>query len=100
MIEKREKWMEDTFGSLEGMKRAKPDEDLFDKIEIKISQGKAKTVYFAQWRPAVAAAILLLVLNVFAIRQYGQQSGSVQTEIGTDVAYETQLISDFNLYDE
>jgi len=100
MRDEKEEWIDETLGSLEGIKRAKPPVDLFDKIEIQIKQGKTKTIYFTQWRPAIAAAVLLLVLNVFAARLYTQKSSSVETEMGLEIAYETQLISDFKLYDE
>lgn len=100
MKEDKDKWIEEALGSLEGMHRAKPAADLFARIETQVSQAKIRTMPAFQWRPAVAAAILLLVLNIFAIRLYTQRTLSVASESGTEIAYETQLISEFKLYDE
>lgn len=100
MEKDKEKWLDETLGSLQGIKRATPPADLFARIEIRVNQTESKIVPMSQWRPAVAAAIVLLVLNIFAMRLYTQRNISVATDEGVEIAYETQLISDFKLYDE
>jgi hypothetical protein len=100
MEEDKEKWVEETLGSLEGFKRAIPAADLFARIESKVNETSTRVVTISQWRPAVAAALLLLVLNIFAIRLYTQAASSVDRALSVNDVYETQLISDFKLYDE
>lgn len=95
----KEKWIEGVFDSMKGSKRAKPDPGLYAKIESQIFAQEVKVIPMRQWKMAAAAAVLLLVLNVFALRQYIQSSEVSTNEMVADATTDQQLISNFKLYD-
>ncbi len=99
MKDDKEKWIESVFDSLEGSQRAKPDASLFAKIKRRIDAPEAKVVSMSQWRMAVAAAVALLFLNVFAIQQYAKSSELTSSEMVTEGASDQQLISNYKLYE-
>ena len=92
----KDKWIAGVLGSLEGGKRAVPPTELFARSQQKIAKPEAKIVPIGSYRFAAAAAVLLLVLNVFVLHQYSKAPGSYTNEQVT-VSSES-LISDFNLY--
>ncbi|MBK8504626.1 MAG: hypothetical protein IPL46_21905 [Saprospiraceae bacterium] len=100
MEKPNEDWIDDIFNSLSGSQRAKPAADLFAKIEAQINQPEPKIISTLKWQPAIAAAILLLILNVFALRSYTQSGMPSDLELSMENDYETSLISNFQLYDE
>lgn len=99
MKKDKENWMEDVLGSLEGSKRAQPNPGLFARIESQIETPEAIVIPVTQWRLAAAAAILLLMLNVFAMRQYAQRYEVNTDELVVDVSSDQQLISNYNPYE-
>ncbi len=71
----REEWIERVMGSTQGIRRAEPASDLYDRVTDRMNRGSAvKTMPFpvARW---VAAAILLLALNIGSILHYTNISG-------------------------
>ena len=92
----KDKWVNEVLGSLEGSKRAVPPPDLFARINQKIARPEAKIVPIGSYRLAAAAAVLLLVLNVWVLAQYAQ-TGALTSNEQVTVNSES-LISDFNLY--
>ena len=99
MKKDKEKWMDDVLGSLEGSKRAQPSPELFARIESQIDAPEAKVIPITQWRIAVAAAILLLMLNVFAMRQYAHRYEVNTDDLVVEVSADQQLISNYNPYE-
>ena len=98
MKSNKDKWIAGVLGSLEGSKRAVPPPELFGRIQQKIASPEAKIVPIGRYRLAAAAAVLLLVLNVWVLHQYSQAPGFTSSEQVTDSSQ--SLISDFNLYDQ
>ncbi len=94
----KEKWIEEVFESIQGSKRAKPSPGLFAKIEAQIDNPDAVIIPMFQRRVAAAAAILLLALNVFALRQYMQQDSVLSNESVAMEMPNQQLISNYNIY--
>ncbi|MEM9821457.1 MAG: hypothetical protein AAF985_10310 [Bacteroidota bacterium] len=97
MKNEKEQWMDEVFASLKGSKRAKPPADLLAKIEQQLDAPEAKIIPMARFRVAIAAAMVLLVVNVLSLYQYQQKTASAQTEWNTGEA--ESLISDYKLYD-
>ncbi|GAB5409304.1 MAG: hypothetical protein BalsKO_16690 [Balneolaceae bacterium] len=81
--------------SLEGIERATPPIDTFDKIRFKIKEQKSETNSRIRVQMmAVAAAILIAVCcNIFFITNYM----SSNTETTSQVEY-SEIISSYNLY--
>ncbi len=95
----KEKWMDAVFDSMKGSQRAKPSTGLFAKIERQIAGPEAKVFSRRQWQYAAAAAILVFVLNIFALRQIIQNN---ELNTGTLVipdASGQSLISNYEIYE-
>lgn len=97
MKNEKEQWINDVFESVKGSERAKPNTDLFTKIESQIDSEEAKIIPMRQWRMAVAAAVVILIMNVFAIQNFTQNNRMNADEIENET--NQPLISNFNLYD-
>lgn len=100
MNEEKEQWIEDVISSAKGSHRAKPAKDVFARIEQEIDQPEGKLISMSQKRLAIAAAVILLILNIIAIQ------GIVHTDPIDSQEKETlemgtsyQLISDYKIYD-
>lgn len=87
--------LDKALAQLKGLGRAKAP-DLLPRIEASIKGNKAKVIPLAEWRRLVAAAAVVLLLNLVGLVYYAQQtSGQVAlNETSTEV-----LISDFQLYE-
>ncbi len=96
MNEEKEQWMEDVFQSMKGSRRAQPRPTLLAKIENQIAA--AKMIPLQKWRYAVAAAALLLFVNVAALLIY-QNTGEARSEVAAADAYSESLISSFQIYE-
>jgi len=71
--------------------RARPKRDLMPGIKARIARPQLIVIPTRQWIGMVAAAVLLLFLNVTALTYYTSQStGQDQT---------TALVSDYQLYE-
>ena len=99
MQEDKEKWIDDVLGSLKGSQRAKPNPLLYAKIENQLDAPEIKIIPMRQWAYAITAAILVLVINVFAIQQFTQNN---ELDAGEMVVLETSsqsLISNYKIYE-
>ena len=67
---------EDLFSGLGKLPRAQPRRDLFAGIESRIARPEATVVSLRQYRPLMAAAVLLLLLNLAALQYYVSQSAA------------------------
>lgn len=95
-MNRKEHWAEEVFQSIEGMQRASPPDDLFEKINHRISEKNTRrTIPLRRLKWAAAAACFLLILNGYAlIRMFHQQVQS-----STSGLYDTPFLSDLNPYD-
>jgi hypothetical protein len=69
----KENWINEVLGSTQGMKRAAPGADLFEKITARLanpSSVRATPLPIKQW---AAAAILLLALNIGSVVYFTSQ---------------------------
>lgn len=98
-MKENKQWIESVINSTRGMKRAKPQSDLFAKIERRIQRVEAKIIPFRRLQIAAAAAVLLMVLNVTALSQYAKYAESEEQELSEMEQSEQSLISNFNLYE-
>ena len=95
----KEKWMEEVLDSLKGSERAKPSPGLYAKIESQLDATQVRIISMRQLNFAVAAAVLVLVLNVFALRQFAQ-TNAFDTSYSTVTETSSQtLISNYKIYE-
>lgn len=100
MKNEKEKWIQGVFDSMEGSERAKPSAQLFAKIEHQIDQEEgAKLISINQWRWSAAAAVVLLLVNVFAMRNLTQANMAVSDEFTVGQDASQQLISNYKIYE-
>lgn len=86
-------------GALEHLKRlprATPPPNLLAQIEAGLEVPPAKVIPLGEWRKLVAAALVVLSLNATAMAYYLNNSATETTSSGYA---ETNLISDYQLYD-
>lgn len=99
MDEEKEKWMENVLNSMSGSQRAKPRPELLKKIQSKIGASETKVVPLRQWKYAVAAAILILLMNTITW-VYVNQPNPIRNESVTVVdTYNQTLIRSFQIYE-
>ena len=100
MNDEKEKWIEDVFQSMKGSQRAKPRRELLANIENRIRFSEAKIVTIRQSRYGVAAAVLILVLNLFALHQFTQNNELRDNEmfVSTQNINES-IISNYKIYE-
>ena len=97
MKNEKEIWIDDIFESLEGSDRALPPSHLFSKIEQNLTVSESNIIPLMNYRMAIAASFLLLVMNIAAMYQHTQTISNPSSEL---INNDTEsLISDFNLYD-
>lgn len=99
MKEEKDKRIEDILSSMQGSQRAQPDLELFAKIEQRIDAPEAKIIPMRQWSYAVAAAIVLLILNTVALRQFTQSDYSNTPEMVVTQNDSRSLISNYRIYE-
>lgn len=63
------RWVEDVLNSMEGAAKARPAEDLYGKIERRISVPftKGRTISLTTFSAAAASIVLLIILNMMAL---------------------------------
>lgn len=98
MKDNKEKWIADVFDSMKGSRRSKPSADLFAKIEHQLDAPEARVIPINQWKLTAVAAVLLLIMNVFVLRQVTQNNGFGTGETMVEHTSE-QLISNYKIYD-
>ncbi|MBQ4821886.1 hypothetical protein [Aquimarina sp. MMG016] len=98
MNDSKKKWMEDVFQSMKGSQRAKPQQELFAKINNQFKLEKTEVVPLHQWRYTAAVAIFLLLMNSTALIYY-----NLNRQVDYDYAtfedtYKESLISSYQIY--
>jgi hypothetical protein len=82
-----EKWTNDILSSLDNQPRLKAPDYLFDRIESKIKESQVKVINI-NWVIGVAASLLLLVsLNISALKNYSDSTFSQEESIETSSIY-------------
>ena len=99
MQNEKDTWIDEVMESMEGSERARPGEDLFSRIERQLDEGSTLDFRKGQWRMLAAAAILLLILNVFVVLQFSQDTRSRSQEVTAENGVSHSLVSDYNLYE-
>lgn len=99
MEKDKEKWIEEIMGSFEKVERATPDPELFTSIEQRISGLSDTKVSIFQWRMIAAAALLLMLLNAFAVSSFFRSQNQGQENQMTINSIENDLISNYKLYE-
>ena len=94
----QEKWKDEVLASLQGSKRAEPDEALFARIEQELAAEEVRVIPMTFLRVAAVAAVLILGLNILGLLQVSQnQSLAVNETVSTEE--QTQLWLNYNLYE-
>lgn len=83
--------LERLIGELGKTPRARPKRDLMPGIKARIVRPEAAIIPTRQWLGMVAAAVLLLFLNVTALNYYSNQS--------TGYDQSSALVTDYQLYE-
>ncbi|MFK7809209.1 MAG: hypothetical protein AB8F74_15505 [Saprospiraceae bacterium] len=99
MKDDKEKWIDEVLGSIKGSERAKPQSELFSKIEDALNDQEVKVIPMSQWGYSVAAAVLVLLLNIAVLKQYVQSNNANISEIVTDDNSSQSLVSNYKIYD-
>lgn len=99
MKNEKEEWIENVFQSMKGSQRAKPSSNLLARIEEKIASSSTKVIPLTQWRYAVAAAVLVLLINTSALFYYGSQNEVPYNEAPIAGAYSQPLINTYQIYE-
>ena len=93
----KEKWISEVIASTNGMHRASPGKDLFEKITSGMASAKTVTIKpfpITRW---AAAAILLLALNVGAVlHATNHRADAVVSGNGNPIATAIQEQSTYN----
>lgn len=97
-MEDQEKWIRDVINSPQGMKRAKPDNRLFDKISYAINVTDSKIIPLTYVKLVAAAAIILMVLNVWVLRSFAENNTPPFNQKDTIEAEPVSIIYDFDIY--
>ena len=82
------------FKSISGYEKVAPNKDLFNKITSALESNKVIKLSTFNMRVAAVAAILVLMVNVFAIQQINNQSATGSTEMET-----AELLNNYSIYD-
>lgn len=98
MNDEKDKWMEEVFQSMKDSQRAKPHPELFTKIEEELTVSEVKVIPMSQWRIAVAAAVLLLFVNIASLLYYKQSDVMAYENIEKGSTYSESLISNYQIY--
>jgi len=88
-----DKRINDILNSTQGSQRAKPSENLLQQIEDRIDLVDRKIIPIQRLRLLAVAAVLLLLINIFAVSIYWQ------SEMNKDKQPTMTLISDYKLYE-
>jgi len=95
-MNKKGKWVDEVLQSLDGIQRAEPANDLFDKIMAKLPEKKqAVIIPIKRLRWLVAAACLIIGLNIYVL-SIGMQSSQKEN---TSESQSIELLTDFSLYE-
>ncbi|MCB0633507.1 MAG: hypothetical protein R2824_10750 [Saprospiraceae bacterium] len=98
-MDDKEKWINEVFDSIKDSERATPPPDLFVRIEKQIDVPEAAVIPLQRWRLAIAAAVLLLLINALALRTFTQDHVLNVAETAASDAYSQVLISSYKIYE-
>lgn len=93
-MDKKEEWANEVLNSLNGMKRAEPSTDLFDKISAKLPKNEAKIIPLKRLRWVAAAACLFIAVNVYV---FNYQIKNKQ-EVSYSQTSTSTLLSNYSIY--
>lgn len=81
--EDKNRRIEDTLNSLDGLNKAEPSAYLFDKITYRIQQPriKAAVIPFSMVTAAAACVLLLVMLNIATINKQHKATSSAMQEV-------------------
>lgn len=93
------KWVDEVMNSLEGSRRAEPPASLLAKIEAQLSQEPIAQIPVRNLRWLMAAAVLLLSINLFSLRiaQSKQQHPATNVVLANEEA--ESLLPTYILYE-
>ncbi len=94
-----ERWTENVLSSMQRNKKVSPSRDLFNDIQRRIDQTEIRVLPFSQSLAGVAAAVLLLAFNFFAVNPYSVFENNPRAIVSDETASAPELISDFKIYE-
>ena len=97
MDREKEQWIDEVFDSLKGHEKAMPPTHLLTKIEQNLHSPEAMIIPVGKYRIAVAAAAMLLLVNVLSLYQFSRNATT--SDLEWREANAESLISDYKLYD-
>lgn len=83
-------WKDDILNSMEGHEKARPSEDVFQKITMAIQE---KPLSKKQWLAVAASVALILSANIYFMLTYD----SIVTETEQEESY-SSLVNDYTIY--
>lgn len=90
-MNQKEEWANEVLQSLDGIKRAEPQGDLFAKITAQISEEKiVKIIPLKRLVWVAAAACIIIAVNVYS---FTPELTSVENQL-----VKTELLTDYSLY--
>lgn len=92
----KEKWIDEVMGSTYGINRAQPGADLQERINERISAPFTRTTAAIPVTRWVAAAILLLALNIGSAVYFSKQHSDHTSTTNNPFAAEMQAESTYN----
>ncbi len=93
-MDKKLQWADEVLESLNGIQRAKPSNELFDKIMLELPKNKQNQIIpLKRLRWIAAAACLVVGLNVVVF------SSKISTKQITENTENYHLINDYSLYE-
>lgn len=99
MYDDKEKWIAATLNSMKDSKKAKPKSLLYSKIEHRLNDLGTTVISIRQWRFTLAAAILLLTLNIWTIQYFIQKNTKNTNNLFIEETSNHYLISNFKIYE-
>lgn len=97
MSQQQKQWEDEVFESMKGSQAALPDPALFDKIKSRISIDRENSVELHRWKYAIAAAIMLLLVNSTSLYYLKyQESQSKNEQIAN--SYKKLLLDSYLIY--
>ncbi|MCW3121617.1 MAG: hypothetical protein JWQ38_1109 [Flavipsychrobacter sp.] len=92
----KERWIDEVMESTYGITKAQPRADLYGRVTAKISQGGGATIMAIPVTRWVAAAMILLALNIGSAVYYGTRSEQKTTANDNPFAAAMQAESTYN----
>lgn len=85
----KNKWIDETMNSTDGMQRATPSDDLFSRIEQRIAAGVSivRTVSLRTVSMAAASIVLLVAANIFMLQSNVKEETTQKDGVETVIEY-------------